>query len=126
MVPNCSDKNIKNIQSTIIHVQYTSLYVITISSNDIRFTLYRGTVSRSDDEYDPSVMPWNVESHDSDNDNPPNDEGVPINDEVDPTDNDNLPREATPEQIDTGQVGGARETRHSTRTRRPINVPTSR
>ena len=83
--------------------------------------IIRTTVSRSDDEYDPSVMPWNVESHDSDNDNPPNDE-------VDPTDNDELPRAATPEQIDTGQVGGAQETRHSTRTRPPINryAPTSK
>uniref|UniRef100_A0A1X7SXS3 Uncharacterized protein n=1 Tax=Amphimedon queenslandica TaxID=400682 RepID=A0A1X7SXS3_AMPQE len=73
-------------------------------------------------------MPWNLDSHGSGNDNPPNNEEVPINDEVDSTDNEVIPREATPEQVDTGQTDGVRETRHSTRTRPPINryVPTSK
>ena len=58
----------------------------------------------------------------------PNNEEVPINNEEISNNNEELLREETPEQIDTGQMGGVRETRQSTRTRPPINryVPTSK
>ena len=82
-----------------------------------------------DNEYDPSTMPWDSDS--SNNANPqelPNNEEVPINNEEISTNNEELLREETPEQINTGQMGGVRETRHSTRTRPTINryVPTSK
>ena len=82
-----------------------------------------------DNEYDPSTMPWDSDCSDNANpQEPPNNEEVPINDEEIPTNNEELLREETPEQIDTGQMGEVQETRHSTRTRPPINryVPTSK
>ena len=60
-----------------------------------------------DNEYDPSKMPWDSDcSNNTNPQEPPNNEEVPINDEEISTNNEELLREETPEQIDTGQMGG--------------------
>ena len=52
-------------------------------------------------------MPWDSDcSNNTNSQEPLNNEEVPINDEEISTNNEELLREETPEQIDTGQMGG--------------------
>ena len=52
-------------------------------------------------------MPWDSDcSNNTNSQEPPNNEEVPINDEEISTNNEELLREETPEQINTGQMGG--------------------